>query len=101
MLDFSICPSETTSATLGCIDTPLGVVGLSRSTVMYIVIERSLIRFRERRYPFFVLFFVQEYCGVRNRGVIAVGDGCPDSMPLAVGAGSSKMSYSRNREPNS
>jgi hypothetical protein len=30
--------------------TPLGVVGLSRSTVIAIVIERSLVRFWERRY---------------------------------------------------
>ena len=39
--------------------TPLGVVGLSRSTVIAIVIERSLVRFWERRY-FLVLPFHQK-----------------------------------------
>ena len=32
--------------------TPLGVVGLSRSTVISVVIERSLVRFWERRHLF-------------------------------------------------
>jgi hypothetical protein len=49
---FSSFPSNTTSAFNKRI-TPLGVVGLSRSTVIAIfVIERSLVRFWERRQLF-------------------------------------------------
>ena len=49
----------STSSALSQRTTPLGVVGLSRSTVISIVIERSLVRFWERRDDFFFCSFLR------------------------------------------